>query len=283
MTPDSLSVVVRTLAFVALFQAAGVGLFLAVFAHSLTNALASTRHLGLISAAFGLVLIPTHLGLDAARMAGDFEGVRDMALQLLAIESKSGAAALVQAVGIIVILLALWPRTRIRTIWACFGAVIAVGGFLLTGHTSTHALRGVLGFLLALHLFVVAFWFGSLLPLMFVLATEARPTAAHVVKKFSVLAGWLVPLILPAGVSMAWMLAGSLAVLQRPYGELLIVKVAGFSTLMLLASYNKWRLTPALAAGGSTSALRRSILAEYVMIIGVMSVTAALTTFYSPD
>lgn len=283
MTPDLLSAVVRSLAFVALFQAAGVAFFLALFGRSLTNAMASTRRLGVISAALGVLLILAQLSLDAARMAGDFDGVWDLNLQHLALESKSGASALVKAAGLLVIFLALWPRPQTRTVWAGIGAVIAVAGFLLTGHTSTHPLRGVLVPLLATHLLVVAFWFGSLLPLMFVLGVEPRAIAAHILTKFSVAASWLVPLILLAGAAIAWILAGSLAVLRRPYGELLLVKVAGFALLMLLASYNKWRLTPALASGGAVSPLRRSIIAEYVLVVAVMSVTVMLTSFYSPE
>jgi putative copper export protein len=283
MTPDALSVVVQALAFMALFQAAGIGFFLASFGHRLTGAREPTRRRGLIAAAMGLILILTHVGLDAARMAGDFSGTLDLDLQQLAWVSKSGASQLVQVVGLLVILVALWRPARIRTRWASVGGVIAVGGFLLTGHTSTHALRSVLAPLLALHLLVVAFWFGALLPLTFVIRVESRAIAAQVIRAFSRIASLLVPLILLAGITIAWLLTGSLAVLRKPYGQLLIAKAIGFALLMLLATYNKWRLTPALAEGRSGSALRRSIIAEYMLIAAVMSVTAVLTTFYSPN
>jgi putative copper export protein len=140
----------------------------------------------------------------------------------------------------------------------------------------------VLAPLLALHLLIVAFWFGSLLPLTFVIHAESRAIAAQVIGTFSQIAGWLVPLIMLAGITIAWLLTGSLAVLRKPYGQLLIAKAIGFALLMLLASYNKWRLTPALAEGRTGSALRRSIIAEYLLIAAVMSVTAVLTMFYSP-
>jgi putative copper export protein len=282
MTPDLLSVIVRALGFVALFQAAGAGFFLATFGQPLTRAKTPIRRLGVSTAAVGAILILAHLGLDAARLSGDFEGLWDQDLQQLAWTSKSGISQIVQALGLFVVLAALWKPGRNPAAWASAGGVIAIAGFLITGHTSTHALRLVLGPLLALHLLVVAFWFGSLIPLALVIRLEPRATAAELLRRFSVAAGRLVPLILVAGLAMAWLLAGSLNVLAKPYGELLIAKLIGFGLLMLLAAYNKWRLTPAFDQAQSGSSLPRSIAAEYLLIVAVLSVTAVLTAFYSP-
>jgi putative copper export protein len=189
----------------------------------------------------------------------------------------------VQALGLLAVLAGLWRPGRNAARWASLGGVIAVAGFLITGHTSTHAPRAVLGPLLALHLLVVAFWFGALVPLALVIRLEPRAAAAGLLKRFSVIAGWLVPLILVAGLAMAWLLTGTLKVLGKPYGELLIVKLAGFGLLMLLAAYNRWRLTPAFEQARSAASLRRSLAAEYLLIVAVLSVTAVLTAFYSPE
>jgi copper resistance protein D len=283
MTPDLLSVVVRALGFIALFQAVGAGFFLAAFGDGLTRAGSLIRRLGLGSAAVGAALIITHLGLDAARMAGDFTGLWDQDLQRLGWTGRSGISQLVQTLGLLALLAALRKSGRNQARWASLGGVIAVGGFVITGHTSTHALRGVLGPLLVLHLLVVAFWFGSLVPLALVIRLESRITAATLLGRFSVVAGWLVPLILVAGLTMAWLLTGSVSVLRRPYGQLLLVKLAGFGVLMVLAAYNKWRLTPSFAQARSDSALRRSMAVEYLLIVAVLAVTAVLTTFYSPE
>jgi putative copper export protein len=186
--------------------------------------------------------------------------------------------------GLCAVLAGLWKPGQGAAGWAGLGGVIAVGGFLITGHTaSAHALRPVLAPLLALHLLVVAFWFGALVPLALVLRFEPRALAVGVLQRFSALAGWTVPLILVAGLTMAWLLAGSLSVLGKPYGELLIVKLAGFGVLLGLAAYNRWRLTPTLEAARSQAALRRSLAAEYLLMIAVLGVTAVLTAFYSPE
>ena len=282
MTPDVLSVTVRALAFIALFQAIGAAFFLAGFARQLAISFVDIRRLALIAASCGVFLVFTHLTLDATRMAGEYGGLWDRELQQLAWSSGSGWAQLTQVAGLLLVLAALM---RSAHWYASLGGTIALAGFLLTGHTSAHALRAVLAPLLGLHLLIVAGWFGALAPLLIVIRREAKPMVALIVARYSAIAGLLVPLIALAGLSMAWLLTGSLTVLRRPYGELLMVKLILFSLLMALAAWNKWRLTPALALGEAraTVALQRSIIAEIILIAVVLSVTAALTSLYSPD
>jgi putative copper export protein len=179
--------------------------------------------------------------------------------------------------------MALWKPRRGGAPWASLGGAISLGAFVLSGHTSAHAERAILAPLLALHVLIIGFWFGSLAPLLLVVRLESRSMAAAVLLRFSRIAGWLVPLILLAGLAMAWILAGSIGVLRKPYGELLLAKFTGFGVLMLFAAYNRWKLTPALQQGASGTSLRRSIVAEYLLIVVVLSVTAVMTTFFSPD
>lgn len=282
MTPDVLSVTVRALAFIALFQAVGAAFFLTGFARQLAISFVDIRRLALIAASCGVFLVFTHLTLDATRMAGEYSGLWDRELQQLAWRSGSGWAQLTQAAGLLLVLLAL----RRSVHWcASLSGAIAVTGFLLTGHTSAHALRAMLAPLLGLHLLIVAGWFGALAPLLIVIRKEAKPMVALIVARYSAIAALLVPLIALAGLSMAWLLTGSVTVLRRPYGELLMIKLILFSLLMALAAWNKWRLTPALALGEARAAvaLQRSIIAEIILIAVVLSVTAALTSLYSPD
>jgi putative copper resistance protein D len=73
--------------------------------------------------------------------------------------------------------------------------------------------------------------------------------------------------------------------LREPYGRLLIAKVVGFALLMGLAAANRWRLGPALAERrtGCERQFRRSLAAEYVLIVGILTITAIMTSFFSPD
>jgi putative copper export protein len=48
---------------------------------------------------------------------------------------------------------------------------------------------------------------------------------------------------------------------------------------------NKWRLGPAIARGAARDVrwFRRSIAAEYLLILAVLITTAAMTSFFSPE
>lgn len=161
---------------------------------------------------------------------------------------------------------------------------IAVLAFPLTGHTSIHPRRIVLAPLLAVHLLVVAFWFGSLLPLWSVSKRESLDVAVRILQRFSTCATWLVPLIAIAGLAMAFLLVSGVPNVREPYGLLLATKFSGFSILMVVAALNKWRLVPAIEAGltGSRGALRRSMMLEFLLIIGVLAATAVMTALFSP-
>ena len=169
------------------------------------------------------------------------------------------------------------------------GAAALVVAFVLTGHTAVHGARWLLAPLLALHVAIVAFWFGALAPLYMVIAREPTQVACTVLQQYSRFAGMLVPLIPALGLAMAFVLLPDLSALRRPYGLLLGLKLLFFAMLMVLAALNRWRWVPALAGGAtparmatSRAALRRSLVGEYLLILAVLLATAVLTTFYSP-
>ena len=65
---------------------------------------------------------------------------------------------------------------------------------------------------------------------------------------------------------------------------LLALKVAIAVTVLALAAYNKFRLTPGVLKGVETAggALRKVIVGELLLIGGVLIATAVLTTYTSP-
>jgi putative copper export protein len=165
------------------------------------------------------------------------------------------------------------------------GVVILLAAFTLVGHTSNAPLRWLLSPVLLAHLVVVAFWFGALLPLYLVSLREGAEASGSIVGQFSARAIWLVPGLLLAGLVLASLLLPDLAALRRPYGELLIVKLLAFCALMMLAAANRWRFAPALSRGDAAAGrrFRYTLAAEYALLTGVLSLTALLTTFYSPE
>lgn len=284
MSPDLLSVAVRSIGFALLFQAAGTALFDAMFQARLTASVGLLRRIAFASASVGIVFIGAHLWLDAARMSGEFGGLFDPAMLRLAVASSSAAAQTAQMAGLFLIAIGA-ASTRRDIVFNVLGALIAVSGFTLTGHTSVHPWRAILAPLLVLHLLIVAFWFGSLLPLWIVSKRETLAVTAFVLNEFSRLATWLVPLIALAGLIMVGIIAHGVPPLAEPYGALILTKLVAFAALMGLAALNKWRLVPAIEAASAQSlpALRRSMLAEFCLIVGVLAVTATMTAFFSPE
>jgi putative copper resistance protein D len=283
--PDVLSVILRALSFVMLFQAAGVAIFVAIFGRRLASSGETVRRLGRATAIFAIVLVAGHYAMEAARMAGDMSGMWDPALQGMAWNSPARAALIGRLLGLALIAFGLLGASVRGRIAALGGAVLATGAFTLTGHTSVSVHRGALSALLMLHLLVLAFWFGALWPLCIATLRETPARAADIIERFTAVATWLVPLILLAGLVMAVLLLPSLSALSEPYGELLIAKVLGFALLMGLAAANKWRLGPALVSGTAQSGrwFRRSVAAEFVVIAAVLTITAVMTSFFSPE
>ena len=283
--PDVVSVILRALSFVLLFQAAGVAIFVAIFGRRLAGCQVSVRRLGQAAAIAAIVLVAAHYALEAARMAGEMSGMWDPTLQGMAWNSPARTALICRLLGLLLIAVGLREAGARPTILAVGGAVLATGAFTLTGHTSVSVHRAALAGLLMLHLLVVAFWFGALWPLYLASLRETPARASDLVERFTAAATWLVPVILVAGVVMAVLLLPNVSALSEPYGLLLIAKVVGFAVLMGLAAANKWRLGPALVQGPGQSArwFRRSLAAEYVLIAAVLTITAVMTSFFSPE
>jgi putative copper resistance protein D len=281
---EVLSVLLRAVSFVALFEAAGTVLFAVLFGRGLESSLlhigARARRVALV----GVVAVAGHGVLEPARMAGDLEGSLDVSLERLFLTSPAGAACVVRILGLTLIGAAVGRPAAPYRFAAVTGVALAVLSFLLVGHTSTSPLRWALAPLLGLHVLGVAFWLGALWPLHLLTRLEPPRVAGQILAAFSAAAAWLVPAMFLAALGIAVGLIPSLHVLVEPYGELLLTKLALFLVLLVLASLNKWRLAPAVARNDAraTASLRGSIVAEYVLICGVLAVTAVLTAWFSP-
>jgi putative copper export protein len=306
VNPDAPAIAVRALALTCLYQAAGAAFFVALFNRRSPLVLRRVCGLGVLTAVLGIVLVLLQTPLEAARMAGDFTGARNAALLRLALHSSRGDAHALQLVGLALVAVGLWfHRANSLARWTLYiavtGAMLAAVALTLTGHTSVNPMRAWLAPLLALHLLVAAFWFGALWPLWLMLTYEADGAAEAVLRRFSQVAIWLVPVLALAGIGMAFLLIDSWSTFRRGYGLILIAKATVFALLLILAALNRWRFTPALvaepapgaaataaatataAAAAARGALRRSIITEYLLIAGVLAMTAVLTSLYSPE
>lgn len=196
MEVDLLSAAIRALSFIALFQAAGAAIFIALIPSPVTE---PVRRLGLYTAFAAILLVSLHYALEAARMAGEISGIADISLQRLVLDSSLFEAFELRIIGLVALALGLWLTGRWALLLSLAGALTVLAAFLVVGHTATPPLRYWLSGALLAHLVVVAFWFGSLLPLVLVTRSVASAQAAQIVESFSRVAVISVPLIFIAG------------------------------------------------------------------------------------
>jgi len=283
---DGVSVILRGLGFIAIFQAAGMAIFLALFQRMLTPATTlGLRRIGVGATIVGLVLVAAHFALEPARLGGELAAITDSGLRDIILQSSLADAFAWRACGLLLLIVGLALPARAGLLLSVVGALFALIAFTRTGHATTHSPGLLLAVLLFIHVAAVAFWFGSLLPLRRVAAAELPAAAARIVEAFSHLALRLVPLLVVAGIALGILLLRDWSNLATPYGRLLVLKGALFSILMMLAALNRRRYGPALASGksGAVRLFNAVVMAEFALIAVILAVTAALTMFYSPS
>jgi copper transport protein len=144
-----------------------------------------------------------------------------------------------------------------------------------TGHASTAPPQWLNRPMVFLHGAGVAYWTGALVPLV---AMVWRPTAAllPVLNRFSRVAVPVVGVLVLTGLVLAIVQLESFrALIETRYGIILSIKLVLVVVLLGLAALNRFRLTPLLAANPPNARpLVRSILAECVVVVGILAVVA---------
>lgn len=284
MSADLLSAFLRGLGFIALLQAGGVAIFLSIFGTSLRASRPPILRIGWVAVCSGLVLLLAQYLLEPVRMAGEWAGVFDWEMQRFLIGTPAFGILALRLLAIFLVAVGLSVASRRGSIAGVAGATIAAATFALTGHTAISPERWLLAPLLVVHLLVVQFWFGALLPLERVCRLEIHERVARVAQRLSAIATVLVPLVLFAGAVIAMRLLPAANFLQSDYGKGIIVKATAFLALMAIAAINKLRLVPAITRGSSVAVgqFRSSVRLEFALIAATLVFTAFLTTFRSP-
>lgn len=172
-----------------------------------------------------------------------------------------------------------WRQGRAAALPVAVLALLAVLPLAWAGHVAMARPQWLTAPSLALHVGVAAFWFGALPALLRAVRHLPAEQAALLLARFSSLAVWAVALLVLAGTVMGAVQMGGISPFwTTAYGALLAGKLALVALLLLLALYNKARLTPALAAGrpSAAAALGRAIRAEIGLIVLVLVLTALL-------
>ena len=229
-----------------------------------------------------LALLAAGLGfaLTGAAMTGELSGMTDPEMLGLLWQTPAGTALVLRVAGLITILAAL----RVPAIGlplAAAGGVVALWSFTRAGHVAD-AEPSWLELLLLLHLLCAALWIGVLSPLRTLAgSSEDLFLAAGLGHRFGRIAAFTVPVLIAAGIVMAWRLLGEAsALVATGYGLTLLVKIGALGLLLGAAAVNRLRFVPAMRAGDRSAAfaLRRSISVEWAAVCFVLLATAVLTT-----
>lgn len=187
-----------------------------------------------------------------------------------------------------------FPPARGLALGLSVGLIAAIAW---TGHAgSTAGEMGILHLTAdALHLLAAASWIGGLVSLVLLLSVAGRDQthaglsfARDATQRFSTMGIAIVVVVLATGIVNAWILVGSFHILiVTEYGRLLMLKMALFAVMLLIAATNRFWLTPRLALpSGSEPQLKvlrrllRNSMIEIALALMIFAIVGMLGTLH---
>ena len=166
------------------------------------------------------------------------------------------------------------------------GALLALAGPSLVGHTRAFAPAPVLVAWDVMHVTAGAIWLGGLVGLVLSLRALAgrEVLAAQTLSRFSTVAAFALVVVAAAGSFLAWRILGSWAgFVETTYGWLLLAKIGIALVVAAIGGWNRWRTLPAVqAAAGfgdrerAAAAVTRTVRVEAVLLVALLGVTGFL-------
>jgi putative copper export protein/mono/diheme cytochrome c family protein len=286
---DLLLITTRALHFTGALSLAGVLGFVVFIAGNLPPRLArQLRIVAQLSAAVVLLTAPLWLIFVAENMSADTLTTTITAgvPKIVLLDTRFGHALGLRFVLTLLLLPLIVPLGRRRVIdgVAALIAAIGVAAIAWQGHAGAELGRAATVHLAAdaTHLIAAALWLGALLPLMMVLRGATDASQQYVVaRRFSTLGVVCVAALLASGIVNTHYLVGSVAALiGTVYGRVLLLKLALVLAMLTLASINRWKLVPRLAAhdGNAARRIARHSAIEAALGLGVIVIVATLGT-----
>jgi copper transport protein len=263
----------RSFFLAATFLSVGGLMFVIVVrgAHPLRPLIRRAAAVGIVTAIVGIYLQGGVL-LDAADVSP-----WDGEIWRVGGDNTRGQALLLAASGLLLCTVRLLPI-------ATLGVLAVVASFALSGHASTASPQWIAIPTLLLHVGAVAFWLGSLVPLIAALPS-AHPVRLGIFRRFSDLAAVLVPQLMLAGLILAILqIRTPDAVFASAYGLLLSLKVSFVALLLVIAACNRWILLPEMIdhIDGHAARFRRAIQAELALGFAILCATAFVAQTVPP-
>ncbi len=263
----------------ALF-ASGTVIYLILFDTIKARSSFNGRRMTGLFAIIGLISASTSYALAGARLTGGIAGAFDPEMLGILWQTPIGTALLLRVMGFSLIIIGLFFGKMSKSLTA-IGCLVVLVSFIQIGHVADipNFLSQVL---LLIHLIGVSIWVGILFPLYRLSSDHAQiTTTEEIAHRFGRLAVFFVPILLIAGVWLAYQLVNSFTNLfTTGYGQTLLIKVVVVTGLLGLAAANKLRFVPALRVGDSAALkhLKYSVLVEIILVAFILSTTAILTT-----
>jgi copper transport protein len=144
-------------------------------------------------------------------------------------------------------------------------ALAAVGiALAASGHASDAQPQYITRPAVFIHALAVTVWVGALVPL-------AANTSTETLRRFSRVAPLPVALLIVTGVTLAAIQIGTPAAIPATaYGRIFAAKMAVVAMLLLVAAWNRWRLTPS----ANHRALARTVVIEVALVVIVLGLVA---------
>ena len=248
--------------------------------------------LGLLLSGGGMI------ALVAAMTGTSLWAVDGSAFREIVTQSAIGSAWVVRMAAVAIALLAalaLGRSPHLARYCLLASAVLAIATLVWTGHAG--ATEGWTGSLHRLsdiaHMLAAAIWIGGIAAFSWLLfqplahQSDAQIRIAHrALEQFSRVGTLAVGLIVLTGIINSLSLMGlphPYALFASRYGQLLLIKLALFAAMLMLAGVNRWRLTPALGAANGNPVpalrgLRQSLVLETSTVLTILAVVAWLGT-----
>lgn len=246
------------------------------------------------STLLGVALSVAGLVVMAKNMTGatDYQTIESHAFSMILGETYFGTAWISRIVALAACLIGILKLRDAPTqgcIIISLGGAIALGSLAWGGHGAMD--QGVRGFLHftadILHLLAAGAWVGALA--FFLLLTKQEPSEKHFAVLARTSAGFaavgtvIVATLVVTGIINFYLIAGtnlSLLFLSN-YGRFLLLKLALFAGMLLMAALNRYQLAPrieaAVVSGNAKSAcvaLRRSLNIEFSLAVAILFLVA---------
>lgn len=263
----------------------------------------SRRTVMIVIAGFLAAASLSAIAAQSSLFAGSLTGGLDIeALRAVGLGMDIGKAALVRAAAAIfaMALLIILPAGRVSWIATAFMGTLATASLAWMGHAAAgegasgnvHLISDIV------HVLAAGAWIGALFGFLQLLmakpTTRGGRSAIHsALHKFSGAGSVLVALLVLTGLINSWMLVGPdkvAALWTTQYGQLLLLKLALFAAMIVLAAVNRFRLTPQLGqaigdqerAPQAIARLRRSISLETAAGAAILFLVAWFGTMEPP-